>query len=58
MTDDGIDAEELPDGSWRWVWQSPGGSMHIGPDHHDTPAKARKAGRTWLRETEKEAAKE
>lgn len=45
-----IDAVELDNGRWVWVWTSPGGACHQGPKQFRRPGDALKAGREWLRQ--------
>jgi len=53
MTDDGLEVEEA-NGKFRWTYTSPGGAYFLGKSLHDTAAQAKKDGRAWLREKEKE----
>jgi hypothetical protein len=54
VTDDGIEIEET-DRGFRWVYQSEGGACFVSSKaDYKTGASARKAGRAWLTDHEKE----
>lgn len=43
-----LDAEELSNGSYVWVWTSPGGACHQGAKQYRKRGDALRAGREWL----------
>jgi hypothetical protein len=43
-----LDAVEVGENRWVWVYSSPGGACHQGPRHYRRRGDAQRAGRQWL----------
>jgi hypothetical protein len=43
-----LDAEQLSNSAWVWVWTSMGGACHQGAKQYRRRADAIRAGREWL----------
>lgn len=43
-----LEAVEIGENNWVWVYSSPGGACHQGPRHYRRRADAQRAGKQWL----------
>lgn len=43
-----LDVEQLNNGTYVWVWTSPGGACHQGAKQYKRKGDALRAGREWL----------